>query len=107
MTPFEVVYGVPPPRLLNYIPGTTRVEAMEEVLGNREHILSFLQYNMKKAQNRMKKICRLKKIRKEIQDWASSLLAAPALSPILSGLPAVPNACCLFLRAIYHPLQGW
>jgi hypothetical protein len=23
MTPFEEVYGVPPPRLLNYIPGTT------------------------------------------------------------------------------------
>lgn len=32
MTPFEAVYGVPPPRLLSYIPGTTRVEAMDEVL---------------------------------------------------------------------------
>jgi len=47
MTPYEAVYGVPPPRLLNYVPGTTRVEAVDEVLRNREQILQLLQHNIK------------------------------------------------------------
>ncbi|XP_062166950.1 uncharacterized protein LOC133873232 [Alnus glutinosa] len=34
MTPYEVVYGVPPLRLLSYVPGTTRVEAVDDVLRN-------------------------------------------------------------------------
>jgi hypothetical protein len=55
LTPFEVVYGVPPPRLLSYIPGTTRVQAVDEVLCNREQILSTLNHNLKQAQQRMKK----------------------------------------------------
>ncbi|XP_062158714.1 uncharacterized protein LOC133866188 [Alnus glutinosa] len=55
MTPFEVVYGVPPPRLLSYILGTTRVQAVEEVLRNREQILKLLHHNLKHAQQRMKK----------------------------------------------------
>jgi hypothetical protein len=55
LTPFEVVYGVPPPRLLTYIPGTTRVQAVDEVLRNREQILSILNHNLKQAQQRMKK----------------------------------------------------
>jgi hypothetical protein len=46
MTPNEAVYGVPPPRLLNYVPGTTRVEAVDEVLHNREQILNLLQENI-------------------------------------------------------------
>jgi hypothetical protein len=36
MTPFEAVYGLPPPRLLTYVPGTTRLEAVDEVLRSRE-----------------------------------------------------------------------
>ena len=28
-TPFEALYGVPPPRLLDYIPGTTKVDAVD------------------------------------------------------------------------------
>jgi hypothetical protein len=55
MTPFEAVYCVPPPRLLIYIPGTTRVHAVKEVLRNREQILKLLHHNLKLAQQRMKK----------------------------------------------------
>lgn len=40
MTHFEAVYRVPP---LSYIPGTTRVEAVDEVLPNHEQILNLLQ----------------------------------------------------------------
>lgn len=28
-TPFEALYGIPPPKLLGYIPGTIKVKAMD------------------------------------------------------------------------------
>jgi hypothetical protein len=46
MAPFEAVYGIPPPRLLSYIPRTTKLEAIDEVPKSREHILSLLRSNM-------------------------------------------------------------
>jgi hypothetical protein len=49
MTPYEAVYGVPPSRLLSYVPRTTWVEAVDEVLRNREQILHLLQHNIKQA----------------------------------------------------------
>lgn len=35
MTPFEVVYGIPPPSILNYVRGTSRVQAVDEYLRDR------------------------------------------------------------------------
>jgi len=67
MTPYEAVYGVPPPRLLSYIPGTTRVEAVDEVLRNRKQILNLLQQNIKQAQQRMKKFADLKRTEREFE----------------------------------------
>lgn len=67
MTPFEAVYGTPPPRLLSYIPGTTRVEAVDEVLRNREQILNLLQHNMKNAQQRMKKYIDLRRSERNLE----------------------------------------
>jgi hypothetical protein len=32
LTPFELVYGRPPPTLLSYVKGTTHVEAVEKIL---------------------------------------------------------------------------
>jgi hypothetical protein len=55
-----VVYGVPPPRLLSYIPSTTRGQAVDEVLHNREQILSILNHNLQQAQQRMKKYADIK-----------------------------------------------
>ena len=55
MTPFEAVYGRLPPRLLTYIPGTTKVAVVDEVLKSKEEILALLQYNLQHAQQRMKK----------------------------------------------------
>ena len=36
VTPFEALYGYPPPRLLDYIPGTTSVEAVDDHLQKRQ-----------------------------------------------------------------------
>jgi hypothetical protein len=59
--------GVPPPRLLSYIPGTTRVEAVDEVLRNREQILNLLQQNIQQAQQRMKKFADLRRTEREFE----------------------------------------
>jgi hypothetical protein len=55
-TPFEVVYGRPPPTLLTYIPGTARVEAVECELLNRDKLLKEVRFKLQLAQNRMKQI---------------------------------------------------
>jgi hypothetical protein len=49
MTPFEVVYGRLPSRLLSYVPGTTQVAAIDEVLKFREGIIGILQHNLQRA----------------------------------------------------------
>jgi hypothetical protein len=46
MIHFEAVYGILPPRLLTYVPGTTKVAVVDEVLKSREEILALLQYNL-------------------------------------------------------------
>lgn len=67
MTPFEATYGVPPPRLLSYIPGTTRVEAVDEVLRNREQILHLHRHNMHQAQQRMKKFADIRRTERKFK----------------------------------------
>ncbi|KAL6320950.1 hypothetical protein AAG906_010759 [Vitis piasezkii] len=39
MTPFEVVYGIPPPSLLAYVPSTSRAQAGNEYLRDHDAIL--------------------------------------------------------------------
>ncbi|WVY98895.1 hypothetical protein V8G54_031046 [Vigna mungo] len=55
VTPFEVVYGKPPPSLPSYIEGTSSNAGCDVVLSSREEILSLLRRNLLKAQSRMKK----------------------------------------------------
>ena len=54
LTPFEALYGIAPPRLLDYIPSTTQVAAIDSLLQSRQHILSLLKQNLVDAQARMK-----------------------------------------------------
>lgn len=49
-TPFEVVYGIPPPGLLDYAPGTSRVQAVDKYLRDRDAILWELHHNLILAQ---------------------------------------------------------
>ena len=63
MTPFEVVYGIPPPRLLAYVPGTSHVQAVDENLRDRDAILRELRHNLLLAQDRMK--CQANQHRRE------------------------------------------
>ena len=42
MTPFEALYGYPPPRVIDYVVGTTRVGTMDLLLKGRQQLLSLL-----------------------------------------------------------------
>ena len=53
-SPFEALYGFPPPRMAYYIPGTTRVEDMDTYLSHRVEVLKVLKQNLHVAQERMK-----------------------------------------------------
>lgn len=53
MTPFEAVYGRPPPVLVPFLPGEIRVQALAEVLKERDDILAHLRAYLERAQQRM------------------------------------------------------
>jgi hypothetical protein len=55
MTPFEAVYGQKPPSVLSYLPGASKVQAVDLTLTSREAILHTLKENLVMAQNRIKK----------------------------------------------------
>jgi hypothetical protein len=55
MTPFEAVYGQNPPSFLSYLPGVSKVQAVDQTLIVREAIIYKLKENLVMAQNRMKK----------------------------------------------------
>jgi hypothetical protein len=55
MNPFEAVYGKNPPSVLSYLPGVSKVQAVDQTLTVREAILHTLKENLVMAQNRMKK----------------------------------------------------
>jgi hypothetical protein len=54
LTPFQVMYGKPPPSLPSYITGSSAIDACDAVLTTREEILQLLRKNLTKAQARMK-----------------------------------------------------
>jgi hypothetical protein len=55
MTPVEAVYGQKPPSFLSYLPGVSKVQAVDQTLIVREAILRTLKDNLVMEQNRMKK----------------------------------------------------
>ncbi|KAL4191391.1 hypothetical protein AMTRI_Chr07g80290 [Amborella trichopoda] len=69
-TPFEVVYGRPPPSLLTYVSSTARIETIGRQLLDRDLIIKELRATLKDAQNPMKRsmtvITRRENLQKEI-----------------------------------------
>ncbi|XP_055960653.1 transposon Tf2-1 polyprotein [Mercurialis annua] len=53
-TPFEVVYGRPPPRLLSYCPGLSRLEAVDQELQTRDKMVADIKERLLRAQDIMK-----------------------------------------------------
>ncbi|XP_059458363.1 uncharacterized protein LOC132187956 [Corylus avellana] len=71
VTPFEALYGYLPPRLLTYMPGTTKIAAVEDQLQTRDHLLQLLKENIQRSQDRMKRYADLKRTERSFQegDW--------------------------------------
>lgn len=53
-SPFQVVYGKPPPSLPQYIAGSTHIEALDNDLTTREEVLNMLKKKLEKPQAVMK-----------------------------------------------------
>lgn len=71
MTPFQAVYGTPPPTVAMYLPGSTAVQAVDRVLQDRNDLLNLLKTHMHQAQNRMKQHSDPHRTDREFQegDW--------------------------------------
>jgi len=71
LSPFEVTFGCKPPNIPQYITGTSNLEAVDELLTNRDLVFASLRKKLLKAQNRMKKVADGHMRDKEFQigDW--------------------------------------
>ena len=71
MTPYEALYGFSFPRLIDHVPGTTQVAAVDSILQSRQQFLTLLKQNLVDAQARIKKQSDLHRIEKvfKFRDW--------------------------------------
>lgn len=53
-SPYQIVYGIPPPRLLSYVPKSANNIDVDEFLLDRATVFKMLKENLEGAQNRMK-----------------------------------------------------
>lgn len=53
MTPFEAVYGYPPPSISAYLPGSSPVHSVDTTLRDQDALLRRLCQNLQLAQGKM------------------------------------------------------
>lgn len=53
-TPYEIIYGQPPPLHLPYLPGESSSTVVDRSLQKREEVITMLKFHLLRAQNRMK-----------------------------------------------------
>lgn len=70
-TPYEVLYGQPPPLHLLYLPNESKVEVVEHSLSEREASIQRLKYHLSRAQNRMQQLADKKRSDRKFKegDW--------------------------------------
>jgi len=72
LTPFEVLYGQPPPHHLPYLPREFDNVMVDRSMQAREAMIRQLQSNLLRAQHRMKMLADQHRTKKQLQigDWA-------------------------------------
>lgn len=90
LIPFQVVYGRLPPKILPYVPGTTKVQVVEDYLQDRDLILKTLRANLFKAQGRMKHFAdqRRRELEFEVRDHVYVKLQPYRQSSVVSRASA-------------------
>ncbi|MCH93770.1 Ty3/gypsy retrotransposon protein, partial [Trifolium medium] len=101
MTPYQVVYGKPPPPISEYIAGSSLIDACDKVLTTRDEILAVLRKNLLKAQARMKAIIDKKRrdVSYDVGSWVYVKLR-PHRQTSLSG-----DKFCKLHKRFYGPFQ--
>ena len=71
LTPFEALYGYPPPKVVEYVPGVKRVATIDSYLQDRQQLFSLLKHNLNVTQERMKWFTDKKRVDRsfEVGDW--------------------------------------
>lgn len=71
LTPYQAVYGQPPPSLSSYIPGATNVDTVDQWGKDRQATLRILKEHLSQAQNRMKQLADKHRTERVFQvgDW--------------------------------------
>lgn len=64
-TPYEIVYGQPPPLHLPYLPGDSSSQVIDRSLRKREELIALLKFHLLRAQNRMKQYADSKRSHRE------------------------------------------
>ncbi|XP_042972694.1 uncharacterized protein LOC122304486 [Carya illinoinensis] len=107
ITPFEALYGYPPPNLLAYVPGTSSNDVVDNQLRSREELLILLRDNMLRAQQRMKYFANGKRSDRsfEVGDWIVQKLGTVAYKlnlPESSKIHPVFHVSCLKKKLGQH-----
>lgn len=71
MTPFQALYGRPPPSPISYVSGSTPIASLDEHLQTRDQLLVSLKQHLQRARHRMKQMVDRHRTEKEFNpgDW--------------------------------------
>lgn len=67
MTPYEAVYGRLPPLHLPYLPGESKVDAVNSNLQQKEKVIKLLRFNLQRAEHRMVQMANKKRSDRQFQ----------------------------------------
>lgn len=70
-SPFQIVYGRPPPSIPSYVVGNSEISASDDLLTTREAVLDLLKKNLTKAQAHMKSVAdnKRREVQFEVDSW--------------------------------------
>lgn len=100
-SPFQIIYGKPPPSILAYISGSSSVEACDSSLSSRDAMLALLKKNLLKAQARMKSYAdkHRRQVLFDVGSWVFVKLQ-PYRQTSLAG-----SKYCKLSKRFYEPYQ--